>query len=141
MCCFAWTDETLTLFPSPLFSSFLFCSEKVLGHFFDTTSNIFNLKRAKEQHKLKDTSIMASRIVSLVRIFNRSGQVSLYAFCWGMFEERRYGYFYPATCIRIRSYYLSNVLRVLSCVAAASPCVLDHAVTCSQSEVFAHTRL
>ena len=43
-----------------LFSSFLFCSEKVLGHFFDTTSNlanIFNLKRAKEQHKLKDTAI------------------------------------------------------------------------------------
>jgi hypothetical protein len=53
-------DETLTLFPSLLFSSFLFCSEKVLGHFFDTTSNlanIFNLKRAKEQHKLKDTAI------------------------------------------------------------------------------------
>jgi len=117
-----------------LFSSFLFCSEKVLRHFFDTTSQ--KSKRTTQTNILQ--SIMASRIVSLVRIFNRSGQVCVACMpsVGGCLKKGGMGIYYPATCSRIQlllSYCSSSFFLALLLLLRR---VLDHVVTCSQSDVF-----
>ena len=98
-------------------------------------------KRTTQTKRYCNRSWRAVSYPSFVFLTAVARSVCMMPSAGGCLKKGGMGIYYPATCIRIRSYYLSNVLRVLSCVAAASPCVLDHAVTCSQSEVFAHTRL